>query len=345
MASRYVSYPMDEPKPLARSQGLVTEMVGTEMLVYDKTSNVASQLDETAAWVMRSCDGTRTVSDLATGLAEQFDGAADQDVVLMALDRLLEAGLIESGYEPRQDGAMALSRRRFLHRAGIAGAGAVTVPAVLSMVVPSAAAAGSGSGGGTPAPTAKTGAATGVGSTSATLTGTVDGKDQQTTYFFQYGTTANYASAHKSTPPQQELNPNPVNVSAAITGLTPDTTYHFRLVAKSAGGTVYGNDNTFKTTPPPPTAVTNSATAVGADGATLNGSVDGFGVASQYAFEYGKTNSYGATTPFGNESASASVAVSARVSGLASGTPYHFRVLVKNVDGTAFGADRTFKTT
>ncbi len=39
-------------------------------------------------------------------------------------------------------------------------------------------------------------------------------------------------------------------MSANISGLGPHTTYHFRLVARNATGTRYGNDRTFTTTGP-----------------------------------------------------------------------------------------------
>src|SRR5439155_12259062 len=42
-----------------------------------------------------------------------------------------------------------------------------------------------------------------------------------------------------------------VAVSAALTGLTEGTEYHFRIVATNAGGTSEGADATFKTTTTP----------------------------------------------------------------------------------------------
>ena len=64
-----------------------------------------------------------------------------------------------------------------------------------------------------------------------------------------------------------------VAVARAVTGLAPATTYHYRLVARSSGGTTYGADGLF-TTASPPTAVTGAATGVGPTGATVGGTVD-----------------------------------------------------------------------
>ena len=73
---------------------------------------------------------------------------ADEDVVLMALDSLSEHGLIRSGYDERDGAAVALSRRRFFRRVGVAGAAAVNAPVVYSIIAPTAAAALSHGGGG-----------------------------------------------------------------------------------------------------------------------------------------------------------------------------------------------------
>ena len=101
-----------------------------------------------------------------------------------------------------------------------------------------------------PVATAATAAATSVGSTSATLNGTVNPNGASTTVFFQYGTTAAYGSQTAN----QVFTGNSVqNVTANVGGLTANTTYHYRLVAKNAGGTSTGSDVSFTTASPTPT--------------------------------------------------------------------------------------------
>jgi hypothetical protein len=134
--------------PLARTEGLVTELLDGELLVYDLDADIAAHLNRTAALVWRSCDGRRTVAELATLVAEELGEPPDEDVVLMALDSLSEHGLIISGYEERDGAAVALTRRRFFRRFGIVGAAALNAPVVFSAIVPTAAAAISGGGGG-----------------------------------------------------------------------------------------------------------------------------------------------------------------------------------------------------
>ena len=93
-------------------------------------------------------------------------------------------------------------------------------------------------------PTASTGAASAITSTSATLNGTVNPRNQPTTYRFEYGTTTGYGA----TTPERSL-PSTADssqpVSADVTGLSQGTTYHYRLVATNGMGSTAGADNTF----------------------------------------------------------------------------------------------------
>jgi len=50
--------------PSARKTGLVVQDMPDEVLVYDLDSNKAHCLNKSAALVWKSCDGTKTVSDI-----------------------------------------------------------------------------------------------------------------------------------------------------------------------------------------------------------------------------------------------------------------------------------------
>jgi hypothetical protein len=97
-------------------------------------------------------------------------------------------------------------------------------------------------------PFVTTGAAKSVTGTSATLTGTVNPEGQATTYQFRYGPTTAYGNTTPST--SAGSGTSAAAVTAMIGALTPNTTYHFRLVATNAAGTTLGSDKTFKTAKP-----------------------------------------------------------------------------------------------
>jgi len=133
-------------------------------------------------------------------------------------------------------------------------------------------------------------------------------------------------------------------VSTTLSGLASSTTYHYRLVAVNAGGTALGADHTF-TTPTPPTATTGGASSARTTSAVLNGTVNPQGQRARYFFQYGPTTAYGVQTPGASAGSGTSiVAVHAFVGDLTPNTTYHYRLLARNADGTADGADRTFTT-
>jgi LPXTG-site transpeptidase (sortase) family protein len=95
-------------------------------------------------------------------------------------------------------------------------------------------------------PIVTTNAATAVTTTTATLNGTVNANNDSTAVTFEYGLTAAYGTTVVAVPSPITGNANTA-VSAAITGLTPNTLYHFRVVGVNAGGTTNGLDATFTT--------------------------------------------------------------------------------------------------
>jgi len=104
----------------------------------------------------------------------------------------------------------------------------------------------------TGAPTVTTGAVTRVSRTTATLNGSVTtGTQKLTSCHFQYGTNTRFALSAACS--SGSGSPRPVH--ARLTGLTPGTTYHYRLVATTSAGTA---------TSPPMTFTTASQAIVGA---------------------------------------------------------------------------------
>lgn len=96
-------------------------------------------------------------------------------------------------------------------------------------------------------PTATTGDASSVAPTSASAGGTLETRGLRTRWYVEYGTTSSYGNV---TPDQ--FTSTAGSVAASLTGLTPETTYHYRLVGVNPDGTSMGDDHTFTTTKPPP---------------------------------------------------------------------------------------------
>jgi hypothetical protein len=96
------------------------------------------------------------------------------------------------------------------------------------------------------APTAITGPASDITATNATVSGNLNPNGFNTTYYFQWGTDANYGN---TTPPSSVQAQNtPINgIAAGLTGLSLDTTYHYRFVATNSSGTYFGADMSFTT--------------------------------------------------------------------------------------------------
>jgi hypothetical protein len=144
----------------------------------------------------------------------------------------------------------------------------------------------------------------------------------------------------------QNLNVGNV-LSRRVTGLSPNTTYYYRVRAYNGNGTS-GNSNVVSVTTLPPTGfpvvITNPATNVTNSSAWLNGTVNPHGLSTNVYFQYGRTTSYGNRTPNQTKTGNTYQNVSANLWGLSAGTTYHFRIVGTNAVGTRYGTDRTFTT-
>ncbi len=195
-------------------------------------------------------------------------------------------------------------------------------------------------------PTATSLAASGVSTSAATLNGSVNPSGHATHYHFQWGASTDYGNTTTATTLATDSNDH--SVSADLSSLQLNKTYHYRVVVTAADApTVVGDDQTFTTNSlPAPSATTAAApSSLHYNSATLNGTANGQGLTASYVYEWGKTTSYGNVTP------SASVpndgqdhAVPADISGLSPSTTYHYQLVVNSNGGTTFGGDKSFKT-
>lgn len=100
--------------------------------------------------------------------------------------------------------------------------------------------------GGTSSPIANTTVATAVSSTIATVNGNVNANGTTCTVTFEYGTTIAYGSTKAATP-GSITGTTATNTLAQLTGLIPNTLYHYRIKAVAGTTNYYGADLTFTT--------------------------------------------------------------------------------------------------
>src|SRR5262249_36244994 len=94
-----------------------------------------------------------------------------------------------------------------------------------------------------------------------------------------------------------------------------------------------------------PTATTLAATGLTANSATANANINPMGAPTVAWFDYGLTAAYGnRTVPTNVGQASNAIPFAQVVTGLATNTTYHYRVVATNYGGMALGADLTFQT-
>jgi hypothetical protein len=125
--------------PRARKKGLIIETLDDELLVYDLKTDHAHCLNPTATLIWRYCDGKTPVSSMTRKLSAALGKKASDDIVQLALLRLRAARLIEA--EPRSAKKPTYNRRELLRNIGKAAA--IALPAVASIVAPTAAQAAS----------------------------------------------------------------------------------------------------------------------------------------------------------------------------------------------------------
>jgi hypothetical protein len=100
------------------------------------------------------------------------------------------------------------------------------------------------------APKATTEVATAVTQGGATVKGLLSPEGQETSYRFQYGLTKSYENETALEHASAEVSSQAT--FASLTGLLPNTLYHYRLVAENLSGPSEGEDRTFTTASPPP---------------------------------------------------------------------------------------------
>jgi hypothetical protein len=117
--------------PTARKNGLVVQEMPDELLVYDTEKNKAHCLNQTAAFVWKSCDGQRSVADISSLYNAESGNKMSEDLVWLAIDQLSENDLLEKEIKSAFAGQ---SRREVIKKIGFASV--VALPVIASLVAP-----------------------------------------------------------------------------------------------------------------------------------------------------------------------------------------------------------------
>ena len=196
-------------------------------------------------------------------------------------------------------------------------------------------------------PTVITEAPTEAGPTKATLNGSVNPEGLPvSSCLFEYGT----STAYESTVPC-EADPGagkaPVAVAAKLTGLSSDTTYHYRILAGNENGPSLGADESFTT--PGPGLHGSGVIDVSSDAATFQATIDPHGAPTSFYFQYGTSSALGQSAPaapgLSLGAGEGDVEVTPQhVQGLSPGTLYHYRVVAVSGKEEFPGPEQTFST-
>ncbi len=118
-------------KPVAKTDGLVTQELADELLVYDERKHKAHCLNTTAWKVWEECNGENSVAEISQRTSRKLNASVDEELVLLALAELGKNGLLKETVA-----LDAMSRRAMMRRLGIGAA--IAIPAVTSIIAPRA---------------------------------------------------------------------------------------------------------------------------------------------------------------------------------------------------------------
>jgi peroxiredoxin len=171
--------------------------------------------------------------------------------------------------------------------------------------------------------------------TGAVITWTTD---KPATSQVEYGKTETYGS---KTAENTKLT---TSHSVTLTGLDPNTTYYFKAISQDASGNKVTSEGELKTLPQadttPPAISGINVSNITESGAIITWTTN---EAATSQVEYGKTETYGSTTPLDSK---LTTSHSVTLTGLDDNTTYYFKVVSKDASGNKamLAGDQPFTT-
>lgn len=202
----------------------------------------------------------------------------------------------------------------------------------------------------TSVPEVTTSAATGVGTTSATLNGIINPGGRSTTVTFCYGTAADLTGCTTVSASQSPLpaSSDDTSVSAAVSGLATGTTYYARTSATNGDGSGSGGIVSFTTSAVPLVSLGAAGDVTSTD-ARLNAQVNPKGLSTAVSFCWGTSPDLTGCAPVTASQSPLipvddSVSASADLTGLTPATTYYMEVSATNSNGTTTSPIGSFTT-
>ncbi|HUY07033.1 MAG TPA: hypothetical protein VMU99_07235 [Acidimicrobiales bacterium] len=193
-------------------------------------------------------------------------------------------------------------------------------------------------------PKVSTGSVASMMPTFADVNGTVNPNGAATSWYFEYGLSTAVGYASKTAAKSAGSGTTDVSVTGTLTGLSPATSYNYRIVAVNSRGTTVGGVGIFNTSAAP-AVVTGAASSITASSAKLNGIVNPEALSTSWYFQYGSTTAYGSSTLTKQVATdSGDTIVSIGIAHLAAKSTYHYRVVAKSSAGTSYGTDMMLTT-
>ncbi len=193
-------------------------------------------------------------------------------------------------------------------------------------------------------PTVALTAPTNLSTSTVTFNGTANPSGSATSAYFLWGTAPGLYTDSTAAASIGSGSAD-VAITKALASLTPGTTLYYRLVATKPGARIVTTEASVRVYLLA-SVTTAAATALTTTGATLGGSVNPNGFATSAYVRWGTapgvyTDSTAASSV---GSGSADVALTQAVTGLASGTMYHYQTVATGVAGRSSGSVQAFAT-
>jgi hypothetical protein len=130
----------NDETPCSLKRHISIQQIGAETLVYDERRHRAYCLNGSSSVIWRLADGAHTVAEIREAASVELKTRVSEEFVAYALEELRRDGLMEPSAV--EEARPAISRRAVLQRLGVGSV--LLLPAIASIVAPTAAQAYSG---------------------------------------------------------------------------------------------------------------------------------------------------------------------------------------------------------